>query len=527
MRPMLLMLTAAALFACDREPQESPSAGFEGDLEALKEYFHIPGMAAIVTQRGEVVYENYFGYADLATERPVDSTTIFPVGSITKTFAAVLLMQLAEAGDLDLNDPINDYLADSQLSDSITILHILSQTSEGTPGSFFNYGTPRFTLLTEVLETASGKSLAHLLDDNILQPQGLHNTLPIVSHANVDSLSDILAKPYAYYGEIEDGRYDIGFAAGYGVASTLRDLAKFAQSLGSGALIADSNTRKMFSPFPTSTGISPYGLGIFSQAFLGKQIVWGYGQEEYFSGLVLRVPEDDITLVLLANNKLMSDPARLINGDLTYSLFALSFLKHFVLDVPTHIDWMNVDFHEALDVPSVQGDYGPFYRQEMLANAIAGTIMWRTDSTAVRRSKDFVALAFEQFPDYAGYGNQSLMLLLSYLSTQGVRDCDDAMENVGATLLGANPLDPYVNESLGDHYKHLGETEKAFEYFETIAESDNFNPNWYTIEALDFLGDYYKQENPELAKDYFQRVVDIGWNMGGLLDKAKQELEGF
>ena len=45
------------------------------------------------------------------------------------------------------------------------------------------------------------------------------------------------------------------------------------------------------------------------------------------------------------------------------------------------------------------------------------------------------------------------------------------------------------------------------------------------IEALDFLGDYYKQQNPELAKEYFQRVVDIGWNMGGLLDKAKQALE--
>ena len=91
------------------------------------------------------------------------------------------------------------------------------------PVFLFNYGTPRFTLLTEVVETASGKSLDALIEDNILKPQGLGNTLPLVSQANVDSLSDILAKPYAYYGDIEDGRYDIGFTTGYGLASTARD----------------------------------------------------------------------------------------------------------------------------------------------------------------------------------------------------------------------------------------------------------------------------------------------------------------
>ncbi|MCH7755575.1 serine hydrolase [candidate division KSB1 bacterium] len=288
MRCMLSMLTAVSLLACDRAPRESPSVRFEHDLEALKEYFHIPGMAAIVTQRGDVIYENYFGYADLQTERRVDSTTIFPIASITKTFAAVLLMQLVESGDLDLDEPINNYLADSDLSDSITIRHVLSHTSEGKPGSFFNY-SGRFSRLTEVLETVTGKPLEVLLQDNILEPQGLGNTLSIVSQANVDSLTDVLAKPYEYYGTIEDGHFDIGLTSSFGLASTARDLAKFDKALGSGALISDKNRSEMFSPFRTSTGISPYGLGIFSQVFLGKQIIWGYGQEENFSGLPVPV----------------------------------------------------------------------------------------------------------------------------------------------------------------------------------------------------------------------------------------------
>ena len=341
----------------------------------------------------------------------------------------------------------------------------------------------------------------------------------------MDSLADVLAKPYAYYGAIEDGHYDIGVSAAFGLASTVRDLATFDRALGSGALISDRNRNEMFTPFPTSTGISPYGLGIFSQVFLGKQIIWGYGQQDNFAGLLLKVPEDDVTLVLLANNPLMSDPPRLINGDITYSLFALSFLQHFVFDVSDDFHLMNVNVLEDADVTSIRGDDATFYRQELIANAIAASFMWSTDSTAVQRSKELVAFALETFPGYTGYGNQSLMILLSDLSRYGnLRDFDAAIETLGETLLEGNPVDLYVNQALGQHYNQVKDKEKALEHYQRITEADNVRPNWYTIEGLDFLGDYYKEQNPELARVYFQRIVDIGWNMGGLLDKAKKEL---
>ena len=72
-----------------------------------------------------------------------------------------------------------------------------------------------------------------------------------------------------------------------------------------------------------------------------------------------------------------------------------------------------------------------------------------------------------------------------------------------------------------------------FRYFEVrnvsykrIADVDNYNPRaWFWVEALDFVGEYYKQQNPEPAKPYFQKIVDIGWNLSGLQDKAKKELK--
>ena len=525
MRYILLIIITASLLSCDQKPKESPSVSFEKDLEALKEYFHIPGMAAIITQDGKVIYENYFGYADLKTKRFVDSTTIFPIASVTKIFSTVLLMQLVEAGDLDLNEPISNYLENSNLSDAIKIKHVLSHTSEGTPGSFFNYSR-RFALLTEVVEKVSRKSLEVLMKDKVLRPQGLDNTFSIARQATLDSLTNNLAKPYYYFGEIEDGHYDVGMSTATGLASTVRDIAKFDNALESGALISDKNKREMFSPFRTSIGISPYGLGIFSQAFLGKQIIWGFGQEDCFSSLILKVLEDDFTLVLLANNNLMSDPARLINGDITYSLFALSFLKHFVFDIPRKLDWTNVNYQEDLDFAFDQNDYGPFYRQELLANAIAASFIGRTDSAEVERSRELAALALENFSDYESYGSQSLMILLLDLATHANdRKFDHAIESLGEALLEKHQFDPYVNVSLGDYYGHRNEKEKALEHYERITEAENFEPNWYTIEALDFLGEYYKQQNPELAKRHFQKIVDIGWNMGGLLDKAKKELK--
>ncbi len=65
MRPLFLIIITASLFSCDQTPNESAFVSFEKDLAALKEYFHIPGMAAIITKKGKIIYENYSGYADL------------------------------------------------------------------------------------------------------------------------------------------------------------------------------------------------------------------------------------------------------------------------------------------------------------------------------------------------------------------------------------------------------------------------------------------------------------------------------
>ncbi|MBT5875563.1 MAG: beta-lactamase family protein, partial [Candidatus Latescibacteria bacterium] len=409
------VITLAVLWG-QQDTDESASASFRSDLEALKEYFHIPGMAAIVTQNGTVIYENYTGQADLDTGRPVDSTTVFPINSLTKTYAAVLIMQLVEAGQLDLDQPVNRYLEDSDLPDSIKIKHFLSHTSEGIPGNFYNYSGFRYHLLAQVLERVTGRQFDLLMNDRILEPQGLSDTHLLLDQARLEALDDRIAKPYFYSGEIQNGQYETAKSASMGLASTARDIAKFDKALSAGKLLSDKSRSEMFTPFPISNGNSPYGFGVFSQVFLGKQLIWGYGQGEYSSSLMLKVIEDDLTLIILANNNQMSDPARLLNGDVTYSLFALSFLKHFVFDLPEKSDWSNLG-PEQLDVALSQSAYGPFYRQEHLASALAAAQNGFNDgdSMEVNRSKELVTLALEHFPNYNSYGTQPLMFLIKNL----------------------------------------------------------------------------------------------------------------
>lgn len=505
---------------------EDSIQNFEKDIVALKEYFHIPGMSVLVQQEGKIIYENYLGQTDIENAISVDSTSIFPIASITKTFSTVLLLQLVEQGKVALDDPINMYLENSSLSDEIKVKHVLSHSSEGIPGTFFNYSS-RFFLLTQVIEKSSGKSLEDLMYANILSPLGLNNTVPMRGQNTVDSLGKKLAKPYYYFGSVEPGHYDFGLSTASGLVSTVRDIAKFDTALEDGSLLSKTVNTQMLSSFGGAENPEyPYGYGIFTQKFLDKEIQWGYGQEDCFSSLLLKVPHKKLTLVLLANNNLMSDPARLINGDLTYSLFAMSFLKNFAFDGTDQFIMDDFNQPEKLDLAFTKTAVEPFYRQELLAHALASSFIGFADSLELKKSKKLTGLALSTYPDYETYGNQSLLRLLMVLSTYGnYRDFDEELSKIGNALLAKNKYDPYTNVYLGYHYAHVNESDKAYQHFKTIAETPNLQPFWYSLEAYDFLGDYYKKENPDLAMEYFQKIVDIGWNMGGKLDKAKTELE--
>jgi CubicO group peptidase (beta-lactamase class C family) len=463
--------------------------GFSDHLKTLKNFFHIPGLAALVMNGDSVLFEEYMGLADVERGIPIDSNTTVPMASVTKTFAAILLLQLEAEQRLSLDDRITKYSKGARVADNVRIKHVLSHTSQGVPGTQFYY-SGRYRLLTNVIEQGSGKSYSALMNEKILTPLGMSNTYLLEDSAQLKRENRKLAMPYVYDGSIKKGFIDFGYSTSAGIVSNVRDMAKLSRALDKNLLITNPQKQKMFTPL--DSGLA-YGYGIFSQQFLGHRLVWSYGQYDCYSSLFLKIPDLNLTLILTANNNLMSDPARLIYGDVTYSLFALSFIQTFVLKSTAAA--LLEDEQSLMELQKNSTNTGSdFFRKKLLAQALAESFMARYDSSHERLTRTLLRTVFKLYPDYSNYGDLSLLHNLFFLRQLSVsnkasnyEEFNEVFEAIARKLVGKDPNNPYVNFYLGTYFSDKDDRTKASEHFRRIVNAKNFARNWYTIEAEKWL----------------------------------------
>ncbi|MFX1534122.1 MAG: serine hydrolase [Promethearchaeota archaeon] len=122
---------------------------FELKIPQLMQKTQIPGLSIAVVKDGNIIYSNGFGARDLKKQLPATSDTLFGIGSVSKSFTCLAIMQLAEAGKLDIEDPVSKYL-DFNLgkeNNTIKIRHLMSHTS-GIP----NLGSAETVIARECLD---------------------------------------------------------------------------------------------------------------------------------------------------------------------------------------------------------------------------------------------------------------------------------------------------------------------------------------------------------------------------------------
>ena len=324
-------------------------ARLETQLEDLRELLMIPGMSAAVVKDRKLIWARGFGFADNERRIPAAENTPYRIASLTKTFASRLLMQMVEQDKVSLDDPMSKYSADFK-DDSVKVQHILSHTSEGVPGAKYKYNGDRFAYLDRVIEKASGKTFRELLTENILtklkmsdtvpghdvleQPNKLKNTLDARILVRYENVLERLAKPYTLYGDSQIilSPYPVKrITTAADFISTVVDLAKYDAAIDRNLLLRKVTQNAAWTPTVSNDGQTlPYGLGWFVQNYQGSKLVWHYGQWQTFSGLILKVPEKNLTFILLANSSALSTPFGLGVGDITKSIFALTFLRMFV-----------------------------------------------------------------------------------------------------------------------------------------------------------------------------------------------------
>jgi CubicO group peptidase (beta-lactamase class C family) len=315
----------------------SSLADFETRLDGLRKESNIPGMVAGIVKDGQVIWTKSYGYENMAQQKPVTNATIFHLASLTKTFASTVIIQLIKENKIDLNAPVADYGVNLVENGTVRVIHLLTHTSEGVPGSHYKYNGDRYALLSNVIQFATGKTFHQLAAERIMQPLGLQNTAPgDMKLAALDGFDTTRLKQNTAQGYSSNGIQTVDYPKNYstaaGMISNIDDMLKYAAAYDGNHLLTDELKLKVFSPMISNDGKTlPYGLGWFIQQREGVEFSWHYGYWIGMSSLIIRVPGKKISFVLMANSDMLSAPYPLGNGDIWVSPYAKEFLKSFVL----------------------------------------------------------------------------------------------------------------------------------------------------------------------------------------------------
>jgi CubicO group peptidase (beta-lactamase class C family) len=343
------ILLSATAFPSGQQPSIfTPAGTLENYLESLRQQAGIPGMSAAVVKDGVVVWEKGYGFQNVATRLRATPDTPYLVGDISGTLAAVLLLQCVEQRRFDLDDPFSRFGLTAP-EPGATLRRVLSHASPDGGKDAFAYNPDRYAQLTPLIEWCAPqpyrKSVAHrildrlamqdsvpgtdLQDPELPLPEGLFDPDDLDRYRHV---LERLAVPYKVDGKGRAERNDlpgIPINAAGGLVSTVRDLARLDAALDSGVMLQPETLAVAWSPALGRDGTpSPMGLGWFVQFYRGQRVVWHFGYvQNGYSSLILKLPERNLTFILLANSDGLSAPFQLTSGDVTRSLFATLFLK--------------------------------------------------------------------------------------------------------------------------------------------------------------------------------------------------------
>ena len=296
-----------------------------------------PGCVILVVKKGDTLYKKAFGTADLELNVPMKPDMVFRIGSITKQYTGIAILQLVEQGKISLQDSIQKFIKNFPYKGhTITIENLLAHTSgivdyevlnfpipnairidfpakqiidsleklplDFVPGSKFNYSNSNYFLLAYIIEQLSGKSYKDYLTENIFKPANLLNTF----YDDPETLIPNRVSGYAKNGLRYQNAGYISMTQVYGAGALLanvEDMYKWHQALYAYKLVKKETLEKAFTPFKFSDGkLSEYGYGWFIKNRNNTKSIEHSGGIDGFQSDEIYFPQQDIFIAALYNS---------------------------------------------------------------------------------------------------------------------------------------------------------------------------------------------------------------------------------
>jgi len=311
---------APARAATTPSPQTADDARFAAAVEAARAHGEAYGVTFAAARDGEVLWSGASGrYRDGVTALGGDDPLV--IGSVTKTFVAATILQLVEEGRLSLADTVRRHLPDeSAVTPDITIRQLLDHTSgladvfndttkvgieenperswSATeimttlhapwyrPGEGYAYANTNYYLLGMIIEKLTRATLADELDRRFFRPLHLRTTSIITPDDGADS-------------PLEPAWATIFWASG-AMSASAADLARWGDALYGDAVLAEASRAEMLKVRENDYSL-PYGLGVQRIEVPGAVGHGHTGMLKTYTSLLLHLPEQNVTLVLLVN----------------------------------------------------------------------------------------------------------------------------------------------------------------------------------------------------------------------------------
>jgi CubicO group peptidase (beta-lactamase class C family)/D-alanyl-D-alanine dipeptidase len=300
----------------------------------------LPALSIALIDDQQIVWAEGFGMADPKTKTPATADTVYRIGSVSKLFTDLAIMQLVERGELNLDAPVTDYLPDfrpkNPFGTPITLRQLMShrsgllreppvgnyfETSQPTlaatvhslngtelvfvPNTHTKYSNAAIAVVGYLLETQNHQPFAQYLKSSVLDPMGLR-------HSSFEPQPAIMAnlakgEMWTYDGlTFEAPTFQLGMAPAGSMYSTVNDLGHFVSVLlapgktENGAIVKPATLEQMWSPQFPNPGGRVFGLGFIVRSLDGHRLV-GHGGAIYgFATTVDLLPEDKVGVVVVA-----------------------------------------------------------------------------------------------------------------------------------------------------------------------------------------------------------------------------------